>query len=108
MAITDETVIDIKDAPLHYPTPVSLATAWRHALKGIDGVKLETAKVGRKRITSIEAIRRFVERQTTADEARRAQASGNDEPPDERPPELQRRMETAGLSVRGVRGRKRK
>ena len=98
MALTDETVVEIKDAPQHYPTPVSLATTWRHALRGIDGIKLETAKVGRKRFTSVEAIGRFVEALTAADEARRAQASGDDEPSAERPPELQRRMQKAGLA----------
>ena len=97
MTITDETVIEIKDSPPHFPTPVSLATAWRYALKGVNGVRLETVKLGRKRLTSVEAIKRFVAELTEADEARRAQANSND-PPDERPPELQRRLQQKGIA----------
>ncbi|MFO0905859.1 MAG: DUF1580 domain-containing protein [Pirellulales bacterium] len=39
---------------------VNTATAWRWALKGVRGVKLESLTVGGRRVTSAEAFDRFV------------------------------------------------
>lgn len=41
---------------------VAPATAWRWALRGVGGVKLESIKIGGTRYTSREACRRFLER----------------------------------------------
>ena len=35
------------------------ATVWRWARKGINGVRLETCRVGGRYVTSIEALERF-------------------------------------------------
>jgi hypothetical protein len=43
-------------------TNPSPATMWRWALKGVDGVKLETFKIGGRRYTTAEALDRFVAR----------------------------------------------
>lgn len=39
---------------------VNCATAWRWAIKGVRGVKLESLAVGGRRITSAEAFERFI------------------------------------------------
>jgi hypothetical protein len=43
-------------------TNPSPATMWRWAVKGVDGVKLETFKIGGRRYTTAEALDRFVAR----------------------------------------------
>jgi hypothetical protein len=43
----------------HVHSRPSPATAWRWALKGIRGVKLETVMMGGRRYTSREAVDRF-------------------------------------------------
>lgn len=42
------------------------ATLHRWRLKGVSGVQLETVRVGGRRFTSREAVRRFIERSTAA------------------------------------------
>ena len=60
-----ETVIPIKQAPKYYPYGrPSLPTVYRHFGKGSRGARLETFVAGGRRYTTIEAIRRFVERTT--------------------------------------------
>jgi len=44
----------------------SPATCHRWRLNGIGGVRLETAKFGGRRLTSIAAVRRFLKRTTAA------------------------------------------
>ncbi|MCC7350038.1 MAG: DUF1580 domain-containing protein [Phycisphaerales bacterium] len=39
-----------------------LATVWRWASAGVRGVVLETGRIGGKRVTSAEAVRRFLAR----------------------------------------------
>lgn len=41
---------------------VSPVTAWRWALRGVGGIKLESIKIGGTRYTSREACQRFLER----------------------------------------------
>ena len=41
-------------------------TVWRWALKGVRGVRLESFCCGAKRLTSVEALERFVRRTTEA------------------------------------------
>jgi hypothetical protein len=43
-------------------TNPSAATMWRWALRGVDGVKLESFKIGGRRYTTAEALDRFVAR----------------------------------------------
>ncbi len=47
-----------------YATHPSVATLWRWALKGVQGIRLETVKIGGRRFTSIEALDRFASRLT--------------------------------------------
>jgi hypothetical protein len=42
--------------------PVSPATLWRWASRGLRGVRLETVRVGGTTCTSVEALRRFFAR----------------------------------------------
>ena len=100
MALTDEQLVEVKDAPRHFPSRPAVSTLWRWMLRGVAGIRLESVKVGGlKRYTSIEAIQRFIERTTCADEARRKAASGgaDNDPPGERTPEQSRRLERRGL-----------
>ena len=54
---------EVQEATGHRP---HIATVWRWVQRGCRGVKLETALVGGRRITSREAIHRFVEATTAA------------------------------------------
>lgn len=58
-----DTVLSLSDAARWLP-PVNgrrphTATIWRWASKGINGIRLETARIGRRVITSAEALQRF-------------------------------------------------
>ena len=65
MALRDEKLITLREAAKLVPTPdgkpIHIGTLNRWVLKGKAGVKLETAKFGRHRYTSREAILRFGE-----------------------------------------------
>jgi hypothetical protein len=43
-----------------------VSTLWRWRTRGVNGIRLETFKVGKKRFTSLEAIARFIEKTTAA------------------------------------------
>ena len=45
----------------------SHATAYRYSVEGVRGVRLETVRLGKARLTSVSAIQRFLDR--LADEA---------------------------------------
>ena len=63
--LTTETPIPINQAPKHYPAGrPNISTVYRHFTRGCRGVRLETFVQGARRYTTIEAIRRFVERTT--------------------------------------------
>jgi len=63
--LTDETVVPINQAPKHYPYGrPNLSTVYRHIGRGVRGTRLETFVAGGRRFTTIEALRRFVERTT--------------------------------------------
>lgn len=47
------------------PTP---ATCNRWAMKGIGGIRLATAKYGRKRMTTLRAVRNWIKARTAAEE----------------------------------------
>jgi hypothetical protein len=57
---SSEHVIPVNDVPKHVPGRPSLRTVWRWTEKGARGAKLETLLVGGRRVTSLEAIRRFL------------------------------------------------
>ncbi|MCR9211960.1 MAG: DUF1580 domain-containing protein [bacterium] len=42
-----------------------MSTAWRWANRGVKGVKLETVSIGGKRLTSVQAVTRFLKRTST-------------------------------------------
>jgi hypothetical protein len=66
--IINEHLLPLKDYPKYLPERngkrVSRQAGYRHALKGIEGVKLETVQFPGGRYTSQEAIQRFVGRLT--------------------------------------------
>lgn len=65
-----ETVIDLKhQAPAHLGMsrngrPVHYSFLIRGVTKGVNGHKLEAARIGKRWVTSVEAIQRWAERQT--------------------------------------------
>lgn len=60
-----ETPVPISQAPKHYPAGrPNISTVYRHFTRGCRGVRLETYVEGARRYTTVEAIRRFVERTT--------------------------------------------
>lgn len=60
--IIDEEVVPLDDAGKFVPGPrrPSRSTLWRWALRGCRGRLLETARIGNQRVTSREAVRRFL------------------------------------------------
>lgn len=67
-----ETLIDAaRQGPEHLPPsrngrPVHSSFLIRAITKGINGVRLEAVRVGSRWITSVEALQRWAERQTSA------------------------------------------
>jgi hypothetical protein len=59
--ILTESVVTLKQVPKHVPTRPHFATVWRWSNRGIRGHKLETYLIGNQRLTSVEAIHRFLE-----------------------------------------------
>ena len=94
--IENEELLTITQAAKRCPARPHVATMWRWVLNGLDGVKLDSIKVGGKRLTSAEAISRFIAATT-------AQASG--EPlPSRSPKQRERAVEQAEreLAAAGV------
>lgn len=60
--ILDEELVPLDDAGKYVPGPrrPSRSTLWRWALRGCKGRVLETTWIGNHRVTSREAIRRFL------------------------------------------------
>ena len=56
------------EAAKSFPDRPHTSTIWRWHRRGIKGVRLETAIIGGRRYTSREAIQRFIERTTAADD----------------------------------------
>jgi hypothetical protein len=55
-----ETLITLSRARI--PGNPHIATRWRWATRGVGGTKLETMKCGGRRLTSQEAVARFLQR----------------------------------------------
>jgi len=67
MNLHNETCLSLKDAARLPELQAGgkgphLATIWRWASAGVRGVVLETGRIGGKRVTSAEAVRRFLAR----------------------------------------------
>lgn len=72
-------VIDLKHViDLEFEEAISLAqaakvlgrshpTAYRYSVEGVRGVKLETVRLGKQRLTSMSAIQRFLDRLADVD-----------------------------------------
>lgn len=64
MRILDETVIGMTEAARALPcvdgTRLHPTCVWRWARRGVRGVKLETARIGGRVVTSREALGRFL------------------------------------------------
>ncbi len=52
-----------------FPKKLHLATIYRWIQRGIKGVRLESVKIGGTHCTSVEAVRRFIERTNEPDSA---------------------------------------
>jgi hypothetical protein len=72
MALMDEHLLSLHDAakilPVHGAKRIHMSTLWRWCRKGIGGVRLEYLRVGRRIITSREAMGRFFEAVAKRDE----------------------------------------
>lgn len=64
-----EKLISLAQATHHVPNRPTVRTVWRWHLIGVDGVRLETVKVGGRRYTSEEALERFYRRLTNPTES---------------------------------------
>ena len=71
MSIQTETIISLNDARKEFPLLPHLHAVYRWASRGVSGVRLETFKQGGKRLTSKEAVARFMksQNQTPAERA---------------------------------------
>ena len=67
-----EQVLTIAEAVKVLPTRPSVHTLWRWSQKGLRGVRLETWLIGGRRVTSVEAVQRFIS--ATSDAGERAVA----------------------------------
>ena len=67
-----ETVVSLREAARALPVrrhgkPLHISTLCRWAKRGVRGVVLETLRIGGTRYTSLEALQRFFERQSTSE-----------------------------------------
>ncbi len=56
MQLLTEDVIPLKDVPKELPSRIDVSTAWRWAMRGVGGIKLETVKIGGKKMASRQAV----------------------------------------------------
>ena len=61
-----ESLITVTLAAKQIPGRPHVATVWRWILHGLNGIRLESVKVGGRRFTSEEAIQRFIAQMTAA------------------------------------------
>jgi hypothetical protein len=64
--LANETVITLAEAAKRLPTRPHIASVYRHAQRGVRGIRLETIQVAGTLCTSVEAIQRWCERLTAA------------------------------------------
>jgi hypothetical protein len=65
VALLSESLLTLTEASKRLPTRPHAATIWRWYTHGLRGRRLETAIVGGRRVTSVEALERFVAALTT-------------------------------------------
>jgi hypothetical protein len=70
MNIMGEKLVPLGEAGGYVPLRPHYSTLKRWAYEGINGVVLETLKIGRRRFTSLQALERFVERLNGASDQR--------------------------------------
>lgn len=58
--IADENLFALNEVPGRLPKRISLQTVYRWATKGVNGIVLESIRVGGRKFTSSEAIQRFL------------------------------------------------
>ncbi|MBD3672748.1 MAG: DUF1580 domain-containing protein [Planctomycetaceae bacterium] len=90
-----ETLISLPEAAEALPNKPCLTTMHRWRVEGIAGVKLETLKIGHRRYTSREAVRRFITESTAASEREVIQPEMSEV--SERTPETERRLRDVGV-----------
>lgn len=64
--ITTESLLTLSQASKRVPGNPHVSSLHRWRLQGVHGVKLETVKIGGRRLTSAEALERFAARTTAA------------------------------------------
>jgi hypothetical protein len=74
--LENERPLSLSQAAAALPGRPHLSTIHRWRLRGVRGVKLETCLVGGKRVTTHEALLRFMQRTTDAAEPRITSAEG--------------------------------
>jgi hypothetical protein len=72
--INKETLISISDTPKHLPRrrngkTVHISAVYRWLKKGIKGIRLESARIAGTTYTSLEALQRWSDALTNADES---------------------------------------
>ena len=97
--IETETLVPLGDVPNIVPRgphgkPIHVSVAYRWSQKGLHGVRLETVQYGGRRMTSREAISRFVKRLSE----KAGLAGGSDAPPVRTPAARRRGHEKANAA----------
>lgn len=96
-------MIDIQNEPLLSLTKaaqtdhVHVSTVHRWRLRGILGIKLETIRIGGKRMTSREALQRFHERVTTAADGEPTARTESDRARERRLAKVEAELTAAGI-----------
>ncbi|KLU02247.1 hypothetical protein RISK_005313 [Rhodopirellula islandica] len=62
MKLLTEELIQFKEVPPLLQDRVHVSTVWRWATRGLKNCKLETVSIGGKRVTSVQAVNRFLEK----------------------------------------------
>jgi hypothetical protein len=57
-----ETLVPLGTAGRHVPLTPHRNTLYRWAIHGVDGIRLETLRIGKRRYTTLEALGRFLGR----------------------------------------------
>lgn len=95
--IQNETPVQFSDAPKHVPGRPHIATIHRWRLRGVRGVKLESALVGGKRFTTLEAIERFIDATTAAADGEPAPRAESNKARERRLARIEAELQQAGI-----------
>lgn len=66
ISLTEETLIPLRDVPAHLPPRpggkrIHVSAVYRWTQRGVQGIRLETIRVGGTTYTSVEALQRFAD-----------------------------------------------